>query len=573
MNLFLWEGHMRGYLTNQSRLLVGLFLFAGMLATPPRPLEAGDDFIREIQERAVAENESSVMYWGTDPEQFSTWTSHSNRLVPVYTFGTKGGGAGIDLASYQGENSPYRSEEALKKLYGKVPDNTLNGRAEYFDQANLGEIQIAALKAGKKHVFLVVFDGMDWQTTFAAATYKSGKVAYESGRGTGLHFQDYEAQGTTQFGMVVAAPHNDDAKANVDTQEVTKPGGLKGGGYNARLAGPYAWSESEPEAIGYLIGKSKGRMKAHPVPDSSATATTLCTGIKTYNSAIGVGPTGEKLTTVAHLAQEQGLAVGVISSVPISHATPASAYAHNVDRDDYQDLSRDLLGLPSISHPEMPLAGMDVVIGSGWGTDKESDAAQGKNFVPGNRYLAEADRKRIDVANGGRYHIVQRTPGESGQKVLQKAADNAAKSGQRLFGYFGVAGSAHLPFRTADGNYDPVKGIKNPVEIYSKADIHENPTLADMTEAGLTVLAQNPKGFWLMVESGDVDWANHDNQLDNSIGAVISGDDAIRSITSWVEKHSNWQESLLIVTADHGHYLHIKSPAALAGKAEGETGR
>ncbi|MBS0263009.1 MAG: alkaline phosphatase, partial [Planctomycetes bacterium] len=81
-----------------------------------------------------------------------------------------------------------------------------------------------------------------------------------------------------------------------------------------------------------------------------------------------------------------------------------------------------------------------------------------------------------------------------------------------------------------------------------------------------TVLGKNPKGFWLMVESGDVDWANHDNNIDNSIGAVNSGDAAVKTITNWVEKHSNWQESLLIVTADHGHYLVIEKPEALIAK-------
>ena len=532
----------------------------------PGQLPAGDDPIREIQAQGVEQNQSPVLFWGTDRETFSSWTSHSNRLIPVYTFGTRSAGEGIDLDSYRGANSPYRSEDALKKLYGRVPENTLNPEAEYFDQANVGEIQKAALKAGKKYIFLVVFDGMDWQTTFAAATYKTGRVGYKAGRGTGLHFQDYDAEGTSQFGFVVAAPHNDDAKYNVNSQQVTQPGGLKAGGYDAKLAGAFPWSPSEPSTIGYLIGKSQGPMKAHPVPDSAAAATTLCTGIKTYNASIGVGPLGEPLTSVAHLAQEQGMAVGVVSSVPISHATPAAAYAHNVSRNDFQDLSRDLCGLPSISHPENPLPGMDVVIGAGWGAKKTSDSGQGKNFVPGNRYLADADLKRIDVKNGGKYHIALRTPGRPGKDILAEAAKNAVGNGGRLFGFFGMPESGHVPFRTADGKYDPVQGTKYPLETYTRSDIDENPTLAEMTEAGLTVLSQNPHGFWILVEPGDVDWANHDNNLDNSIGAVISGEDAVRTITNWVEKHSNWQESLLIVTADHGHYLHLKTPKSLTGK-------
>jgi alkaline phosphatase len=78
------------------------------------------------------------------------------------------------------------------------------------------------------------------------------------------------------------------------------------------------------------------------------------------------------------------------------------------------------------------------------------------------------------------------------------------------------------------------------------------------------VLSQNPQGFWLMVEAGDVDWANHDNNIDNSIGAVLSGDAAVKVVTDWVERHSNWNETVLIVTADHGHYLVVQKPELLA---------
>ncbi len=89
------------------------------------------------------------------------------------------------------------------------------------------------------------------------------------------------------------------------------------------------------------------------------------------------------------------------------------------------------------------------------------------------------------------------------------------------------------------------------------------------TEAALTVLGSEPgQPFALFVEAGDVDFALHDNNLDNAIGAVHSGEEAIRSIIDWVEARSNWDESVLIVTADHGHYLVIDDPKALAGVAK-----
>ena len=135
-----------------------------------------------------------------------------------------------------------------------------------------------------------------------------------------------------------------------------------------------------------------------------------------------------------------------------------------------------------------------------------------------------------------------------------------------MLGFYGNGKYAgHLPFATADAQYDPTIGRSGPkkIEVYEPADLEENPLLTDMASAAIEVLSKNPKGFWLMVEAGDVDWANHDNNIDSSIGAVLSGDAAVKTITDWVETHSNWDESLVIVTADHGHYLMLEKPELL----------
>jgi alkaline phosphatase len=85
-----------------------------------------------------------------------------------------------------------------------------------------------------------------------------------------------------------------------------------------------------------------------------------------------------------------------------------------------------------------------------------------------------------------------------------------------------------------------------------------------MTRAALNVLTARPDNpFILFVEAGDVDFALHKNNLDNAIGALYSGEDAIRVIIDWVESRSNWDESAMIVTSDHGHYLVLDDPAAL----------
>ena len=523
------------------------------------------DFPKQIQTKAIENNKAEFGYWGRDPNIYTAWKTHSNRLIPVYTFGTKGAGAGVDLDSYFGPNSVYRSEAKVQALYGYVPEKTVNPDAVWMDQTNVADLQRAAAAAGKKYIFLVVFDGMDWNTTRAAAIWNQKKVTYTEGRGHGTHFQDYDANGTTQFGFFVTSAHNEGTDVDVNSQTVKNPGGTIRGGYDASVAGTAPWVT--PADPGYLMGKPAEGNPKHNYTDSSSSASSMTAAIKTFNGAVNVDANGAPVPTVAHELQEKGWRVGAVSSVPISHATPAAAYAHNVSRDDYQDLTRDMLGLPSIQHPTMPLPGLDLVIGGGYGNNgdaKKGNASQGTNFVEGNIYLTDNDLKAVSIEHGGKYVTAVRTPGKKGSQVLNDAAAAAAKGNHRFLGFFGNGQyNGHLPFATADRRYDPAPGVSKKGEMYSAADIEENPTLAEMTNAAISVLSRDKTPFWLMVESGDVDWANHDDNIDCSIGAVNSGDDAVKVITQWVESNSNWNETLLIVTADHGHMLNLAKPELL----------
>ena len=527
-----------------------------------------EDYLKELQKSAVTAGVSPFGHWGITPKNYLEWSSHSNRLIPVYAFGTKGSGKGIDLLSYSGESSPYRDPAKVQALYGYLPEGTVDPTADWMDQTNIYDIQKAALAAGRKQIILVVFDGMDWQTTRAASIYQRRKVEYTEGRGTGLHFQDYTANGKTQFSYMVTSPHNEGTKPNVNDQTVSNPGGEIRGGYDPALAGRTPWAV--PPNNEYGTSRNKTSPPVHAYTDSSSSASSMTTGIKLYNNAVNVDPTGTPVKTIGYEAQQKGYLVGVVTSVPISHATPAAAYSHNVHRDDYQDLTRDLLGVPSVSHPHDTMPGVDVLIGSGFGETRIKDPkkdAQGDNFVPGNSYLTDADLSAVDVTHGGKYRVAQRTAGKAGGEYLLQQAQLAAEKHERFLGFFG-APHGHLPFRTADGDYTPTMGRSKKTEIYSPEDITENPTLAEMTTAALTVLQKREKGFWLMVEAGDVDWANHDNNIDTSIGAVVSGDMAVKVITDWVEKNSNWDETVLIVTADHGHYLVLEQPELLIPPAK-----
>ena len=72
-----------------------------------------------------------------------------------------------------------------------------------------------------------------------------------------------------------------------------------------------------------------------------------------------------------------------------------------------------------------------------------------------------------------------------------------------------------------------------------------------MSKAAIRVLQQNPRGFFLMIEGGAVDWANHDNEPERTIEEQVDFVQAVEAVVDWVERNSNWDDTLLILTADH----------------------
>jgi alkaline phosphatase len=540
------------------------------------------DRLKQLQAANVAGSKKKVArayHFGSQGPggAFSNHASHSNRLIPVYVFGRK-----ADLASVTGRNSVYRDPERLKKLYGFLPENTVNPEAEYADQSDLYKVQADAVARGARHLFIVWFDGLDWPTTQAAAIAKTGKV-YNGGKGSGLLFQDYTAGGSAQFGHYVTAPTFDRNEPDLDAQTVAIPAASLRGGYDVLIAGPDPWTPGPlaGRAPGYLKGQSadpveKAAVAAagrvlHAYTDSAPSAAEFVTGKKAYNNGINTLDDGSFVPTLFHRLQRDGWKVGTATSVPFNHASPAAMYAHNVHRDDYQDLAREMLGLASIAQAagrEPAHPGLDVVIGTGSGqvVNAQAVAAQGKNAVPGNLYIAAADLAAVDIKNGGRYVVAQTELGANGGRALAAAAARAAGGGHRLFGLYGSKDLNHLPYRTADGRFDPSPDLGGKAEAYSPSDLDEQPTLADMTRAALAVLAARPgQPFALFVEAGDVDFALHKNNLDNAVGAVYSGEEAVKAVIDWVEANSNWDDSVLIVAADHGHYLVLDDLSAIAG--------
>jgi len=264
--------------------------------------------------------------------------------------------------------------------------------------------------------------------------------------------------------------------------------------------------------------------------DSAASMTAMTRGIKTSNGRIGVDAAGlSPLAGIVELARAHGLAVGVVTTVPISHATPGAFAAHNLSRANTFAIADELF----FADPNT--TGTLVV-------DPRYDGGFGPRVAPpeviiGGRspaYLATAAHDRLVTESGlpGKHVLVDGVAGrDGGNDLLWAAFDPSCRRLAGLFDY--VALSAAAP----DGGYRL-----------------ETPALAQSTTAALTVLQRNPAGFVLMVEGGAVDWAGHANDMDWMVGELRDFNQAVARVVDWVDSFANasrWSNTLVLVTGDH----------------------
>lgn len=104
-----------------------------------------------------------------------------------------------------------------------------------------------------------------------------------------------------------------------------------------------------------VTGFSKSYSASHYITDSAAGGTALATGTKTRNNMVGMAPDSvTPLYSSLYYAEQAGKATGIVVTCPLTHATPADFYAHQIARNMYEDIALDLLQ-----------ANIDVMIGGG----------------------------------------------------------------------------------------------------------------------------------------------------------------------------------------------------------------
>ncbi|OXA96178.1 alkaline phosphatase [Flavobacterium hercynium] len=242
------------------------------------------------------------------------------------------------------------------------------------------------------------------------------------------------------------------------------------------------------------------------VTDSSAGSSSWGGGFRVNNGALNVSPEGAPNLPIWQKFKKAGKMAGCVTTVPITHATPAGFCVNSKSRNAQEDIAEQYLEL-----------GFDIMMGGGL-----------KYFSPELR----KDKKDVFAAYKAKGYQVVKT----------RSQMEGALSSQPILGVFAEDA---LPYYVDRNNDDTLQRTV--------------PSLGEMTQKAIDRMKNHGKGFVLQVESGKVDWAAHGNDIAALLHEQIEFDEAVRVAIDFAEKD---KETLVIITTDHGN----ANPGIIYGK-------
>lgn len=231
------------------------------------------------------------------------------------------------------------------------------------------------------------------------------------------------------------------------------------------------------------------------VTDSAAASSSWGGGKRVKNGRLNIGDNGEEYMPILQKFKATGKKVGCVTTVPITHATPAGFCVTSKTRAAQADIAEQYLKLR-----------FDVMMGGGakYFTEREDS-----------RNLFDEYRK-------------------SGfQLITQKSELSGLNTAQPVMGVFDKDG---LPYEID--------------RIHITEEFNQIPSLAEMTDSAINLLKDHSEGFVMQVEGGKVDWAAHANDAAALIYDQIAFDDAVNVAINFAEKDGN---TLVVITSDHGN--------------------
>lgn len=273
------------------------------------------------------------------------------------------------------------------------------------------------------------------------------------------------------------------------------------------------WAKGKPLTLDpILVGAVRTSCASSVVTDSAAAATAFACGQKTSAGFIAVGPrvegvlsiyppppaelTYKPLATVLEGARLEGKATGVVVTTRFTDATPGAFVAHTASRSGEYDIAEQLV-----------YQGVDVALGGG--KDR---------FLPKGSGGTRADGENlIEVLKGRGYQVVQ-TPTEL-----------AGVTRGPVFGFF------------AQWDMSP--------DLDRVTLERAQPSLAEVTAKAIQLLAQDPDGFFLLVEGSQMDLAGHMGDAVMAVTELLAFDQAVQVALDFAAEDG---DTLVLALPDHG---------------------
>lgn len=242
----------------------------------------------------------------------------------------------------------------------------------------------------------------------------------------------------------------------------------------------------------YLIGTidTSPKGKRGKVTDSAAAATAYATGYKVLSRTLSITEKGEPLLTVLEKAKQLGKSTGLVVTSPLTGATPAAFIVHHSSRYDYAKIADQFIDNQFNNKPYL-----DVILGGG------------------KKYFVRNDRNLVKEFESLGFNYV------TDKKAL------LTNTQEKIIGLFSKKQLAKMMDRT-----------------------EQTPSLAEMTRSAIKQLSKNEKGFFLMIEGSQIDWAGHKKDI---VGAMTEMEDFELAMQEALKFAKDNGETQLILTADH----------------------
>lgn len=269
-------------------------------------------------------------------------------------------------------------------------------------------------------------------------------------------------------------------------------------------------------------------------PDSAGTMSALMTGMKTDEGIISLPASvsrgdcasmtlqDKKLPTLLDIAKAKGKSTAVVTTARITHATPATTYAHSVDRNWESDDA-----MPQVAKE---MGCLDIA----------------SQLIEGSR-----NNQAVDIIlGGGRRHFLPTI--EGGKRLDGK---NLIQQWQQQGGeYVETLAELHqLPIEPK-----PLLGLfSNSHLSYAYQRPDHQPSLQQMTAAALSRVRSNDKGYALIIEAGRIDHGHHEGRAYKALTETQE----LHETVAWLMTQVDIKDTLIVVTADHSHTLTLSGYA------------